>query len=335
MISIVVPVYKVEPYICQCIDSILNQTYQNLDVILIDDGSPDNCGRICDEYALKDSRVRVFHGENKGLSAARNLGLRVAVGEYIGFVDSDDWIESDMFESLITLMNRYKADISICGVRIEKGELVQQSKNEESIEKVMTRDEAIFEHISESIDQYVWNKLYRASLWKDIVFPEGRNFEDVCTFYRILLASKKVVYKSDRMYHYRQRGNSIVYTQSMQNLKDYWNAYYNRFVCLSKMSQVKASDFLIDNLSKQVANAASKTWRWIYAIPKPERDYEYLQHVSRYVRETYPRFGRKGWKMYLRVSVFFARYVNEISFGTLYYLNQLYRFVTRRQAFPQ
>ncbi len=114
MISIIVPVYKDEPYLRQCVDSILNQTYRDIEVLLIDDGSPDRCGEICDEFAKKDQRIRVFHTENKGLSAARNLGLREAKGEYIGFVDSDDWIEPDMYEVLLKRMQETGADISVC-----------------------------------------------------------------------------------------------------------------------------------------------------------------------------------------------------------------------------
>lgn len=116
MISVIVPVYKVERYIHQCIVSILNQTYQDLEILLIDDGSPDKCGEICKEYAKKDSRIKVFHTENHGLSAARNVGLQIAKGEYIGFVDSDDWIEPDMFEILLRRLEETGADISVCEI---------------------------------------------------------------------------------------------------------------------------------------------------------------------------------------------------------------------------
>ena len=119
MISVIVPVYKVEPYLRQCVDSILGQTYRDIEVLLIDDGSPDRCGEICEEYAGKDARVRVFHTENNGLSSARNLGLREAKGEYIGFVDSDDWIDPDMYEILLRRIEESGTNVSVCGVRSE------------------------------------------------------------------------------------------------------------------------------------------------------------------------------------------------------------------------
>jgi glycosyltransferase involved in cell wall biosynthesis len=119
MISVIIPIYNVEPYLRECIDSIRNQTYQDLDIILINDGSQDKCGEICEDYAKKDTRIRVFHTGNKGLSAARNLGLREAVGEYIGFVDSDDWIEPDMYEILLRRIEETGTSISTCGVWTE------------------------------------------------------------------------------------------------------------------------------------------------------------------------------------------------------------------------
>ena len=119
LISIIVPVYKVEPYLRRCVDSILNQTYRNLEVILVDDGSPDNCGSICDAYAKQDSRVKVIHKENGGLSSARNAGLDVMSGAYVGFVDSDDWIEPHMYESLLKLMEKFDAQMALGGVADE------------------------------------------------------------------------------------------------------------------------------------------------------------------------------------------------------------------------
>lgn len=114
-ISVIVPVYKVEAFLRQCIDSIVNQTYRHLEILLVDDGSPDDCGKICDEYAEKDNRIRVFHTSNQGLSSARNFGLQNAAGEFVSFVDSDDWLEPDMYETLLERMEAAGADVSVCG----------------------------------------------------------------------------------------------------------------------------------------------------------------------------------------------------------------------------
>lgn len=119
MISIIVPIYNVEQYLIQCLESILNQTCRDIEIILIDDGSQDCCGEICDEYARKDNRIKVYHTNNGGLAAARNYGIEKATGEYIGFADSDDWIEPDMFEVLLSQAEKHKAEIAICGCYYE------------------------------------------------------------------------------------------------------------------------------------------------------------------------------------------------------------------------
>lgn len=116
LLSVIVPVYKVEPYLHRCVDSIRNQTYKNLQIILVDDGSPDNCGKICDEYAELDARIIVVHQENRGLSGARNTGLRYAKGEYVAFVDSDDWIAPTMYETLVRMIERNDLDMARCGI---------------------------------------------------------------------------------------------------------------------------------------------------------------------------------------------------------------------------
>ena len=131
LISIIVPIYNVEKYLKKCIDSIINQTYKNLEIILVDDGSPDNCGKICDEYAKKDNRIKVIHKENGGVSSARNVGVENATGEYIGFVDSDDYIEKDMYEVLINNLKKENADISIISnYEVYKNKIIENKKKE-------------------------------------------------------------------------------------------------------------------------------------------------------------------------------------------------------------
>ena len=190
MISVIVPVYKVEPYLHQCIDSILGQTYRDLEVLLIDDGSPDKCGEICDEYGRQDKRVRVFHTENRGLSAARNLGLNEATGEYIGFVDSDDWIVPDMYEVLLKRLEENRADISVCGVSYEA---IDSRREFAFIEAIYTRTESLECLIDGEINNGVWNKLYCRELFKGICFPEGKSSEDISVTQRVICAADKLV----------------------------------------------------------------------------------------------------------------------------------------------
>jgi glycosyltransferase involved in cell wall biosynthesis len=213
MISVIVPVYRVEKYIRLCVESILGQTYPDFELILVDDGSPDSCGAICDEYAAKDTRVRVIHKENGGLSDARNAGLDIARGEYITFVDSDDYIAPNMLELLLNKLERYGADISVCGYRMvfedssETDELPEEDKD-----FCMTGPEALKPLLEGAPHMPVasWGKLYRAELFADIRFPVGRLHEDTFTTYRLVYKCGKVVCSGLRLYFYLQRVDSIM-----------------------------------------------------------------------------------------------------------------------------
>lgn len=173
LISIIVPIYNVELYLHRCIDSILNQTYENLEILLIDDGSKDGCGLICDQYAKNDSRIKVFHIDNQGLSAARNLGFKMSNGQYIGYVDSDDWIEPDMYEKLLGRIEETKADVSVCGFwyESEKGDV---NKRTYSTDRVYNDTEALEALLVGELHNYVWNKLYRRSVLSRGGYLPGR-----------------------------------------------------------------------------------------------------------------------------------------------------------------
>ncbi len=211
-ISIIVPVYNVELYLKRCVDSILGQTYKDFELILVNDGSPDNCGNICNELALKDSRVKVIHKKNGGLSSARNAGLDMAVGEYVGFVDSDDWITNDMYEHLIGLVDEYDCEIASASYVFSNGESVfNQSKIK--INKY-TRKEALyfylFEGMSKRIADYpVWIKLYRRELFNDIKFPLDQLYEDVATNFSLIQKSSTYVKSNKVCYFYFQDSASI------------------------------------------------------------------------------------------------------------------------------
>ena len=215
-ISVIVPVYKVEPYLRKCLDSIANQTYKNLEIILVDDGSPDNCGAICDEYAAKDERITVIHQKNGGLSAARNAGLDIATGELIGFIDSDDWMELDTYEYLLTNMLKENADIACCGRIIENP---NRSVGDGWPTYEVLDIEAALKSVLEDryLHNYVTDKLYKRELFKAIRFPVEKTFEDVATSYKVFANANKVLCLPGNKYHYLLRKGSIIADTKLSN----------------------------------------------------------------------------------------------------------------------
>lgn len=233
IISIIVPIYNVEEYLPKCIDSILNQTYKELEVILVDDGSPDSCGKICDRYAKKDERVKVIHQKNGGLSAARNSGLDCANGEYIGFVDSDDYIEPEMYEKLLEAIIKNKCAMSICNVNyvFEDGKIIP--KNLKAKDEVFEFADAIREmNTYEKFDMGVWSKLFKKELFESIRFPVGKLSEDFYIMYRIFDRAQKVSYISETLYNYLQRTSSLTRNKKINH--DFYKAAHDQMVYLDQ-----------------------------------------------------------------------------------------------------
>ena len=182
-ISIIVPIYNVEKYLEKCIKSILSQTYKNLEIILVDDGSPDKCGMICDKYKEIDDRIIVIHQENKGLSGARNTGLKNANGKYVCFIDSDDYINEHMIETLYENLIKTGSDISICDFfQVKENENIKIKKIENAV-KIMNKQECLKKLLYHKykLDIVTWNKLYKQELFNNIEFPEGKIYEDFAT----------------------------------------------------------------------------------------------------------------------------------------------------------
>lgn len=250
LISIIVPIYNVENYINKCVDSILNQTYKNLEILLIDDGSPDKCGKICDEYKSVDKRVIVVHKENGGLSDARNIGISLAKGKYISVIDSDDWIETNMIEVLYKNICKYKADISICDFSEEdiEGKQLMEKKATGEI-KVFNNEEALNELvIQNNITNHAWNKLYRKELFKNIQYPKGQLMEDVSTTYRLFEESKCIVHQDVILYHYIQRNSSILGNITKKRIIDQENAFFKRNKYLVKKYPKLIDCINVDNM---------------------------------------------------------------------------------------
>lgn len=222
-ISIIVPVYKVEKYLDRCVESIVNQTYKNIEIILIDDGSPDNCPKMCDDWANKDERIKVVHKKNGGLSDARNKGLEVATGDYIGFVDSDDVISEKMYETLLLLIEKYECDISKCDFyRFNEGENPKFSIKEEN--DIFYSDEILKKILIDKMGNYVCNKLFKKEIFEDISFKNGVAYEDMGIFYKLVLKSSKMAVTKSELYGYMQRKDSITNGCSVKNVRDYMNA---------------------------------------------------------------------------------------------------------------
>ncbi len=217
LISVIVPAYNIEKYIKDCLDSLLAQTYRDLEILVVDDGSTDNTGRIADEYAEKDSRIRVIHQENRGLSGARNAALPEAKGEWIGFTDGDDRIEKDMYENMIEAALKEDADIALCAYRaVYEGKDDGDEEGTFSGETyVLSREEALDAFVCDNrsfhIYYSVWSKLFKKDLIRDLSFPQGRNSEDILFSTKALLAAEKAVFVDRPLYLYAaSRPDSIM-----------------------------------------------------------------------------------------------------------------------------
>lgn len=226
LISVIVPVYKVEQYLDDCINSLVKQSYVNLEIILVDDGSPDNCPRKCDEWAQKDSRIKVIHKKNGGLSSARNAGLNIAKGNYYAFVDSDDWIEHTMYADMVKILKAYNVDFVAGKINCyieEKDKFVPfMEKSDRYIikqNKLFSKEEYRKLIISNKIESAVWNKLYRKEYIDNLRFKEGRLYEDYLFSYYATKRMKAMYYLATPYYNYRIRENSIC--TSMEKINDW------------------------------------------------------------------------------------------------------------------
>lgn len=210
-ISIIVPVYNVERYLDKCISSILEQSFTDFELIIVNDGSKDNSGRICDEYKDSDLRIKVIHQENRGLSVARNVGIEIARGKYITFIDSDDFIHPNMLEILYNNILQNKADISICDYHlVYEGKEVSQKFGDNKI-RVYNNIEGVKKIIEKSEASMIiaCSKLYRRSLFDNIRYPVGKYHEDEFVTYKLLYKSTKIVVTDAKLYYYLKRSNSI------------------------------------------------------------------------------------------------------------------------------
>lgn len=289
-ISVVVPIYKVEKYIHRCIDSILNQTYTNLEIILVNDGSPDSCGEIADLYSRRDDRIKVIHKENGGLSDARNYGMKEVTGEFTVFVDSDDWLEKDMIKNMVNSSLEYKADVVQSAYYYaydDKLLLDQMYHLQNDTHEILDNKTLMYELVTnEKVKNFAWGKLYKTNLIKDIPFKKGVLFEDVFWAHKVMHRVNTFLIIKQPYYNYYQRDDSIVATYSTRNLdiikglkerhqfiKDYYGELSNEsFKILLKTSLIHYNLLLLNN--------------------KKDRNGQHRKEIQKYVKEHYSEFKK-------------------------------------------
>lgn len=268
LVSVIIPVYMVEDYIEDCLESVINQTYQKLEIILVDDGSIDNCPKICDRYAEKDVRIKVIHKSNGGLSDARNKGLDVMTGDAVFFLDSDDWIEKDTIESMVKTYEKYDVEIVCGGIRNIYDNYTERFNGIK--EGLFTKEEALYDLVKDNnIGVVAVNKLYDSKLFADIRYPVGRIHEDEFVIHRLLLKCKNVYCKNELYYNYRRRRDgSITTLKNKKSQLDFMEAYLDRMVTLRNNGFIELSDKLACGLV---------FWCYEYAI-KVDGIWEFLEN---------------------------------------------------------
>lgn len=246
MISVIVPIYNVEKYLVRCIESLLSQTYKDLELILVDDASPDQCGKICEEYAKKDPRIRVIHKKNGGLSDARNAGLDCATGDYIAFVDGDDYVYPNYLEELYNTIQKDNSDLVIGGFDVvdEAENILNTKVPDKNGKQVWTQDDfwnIYYEDIQNSCTMVAWNKLYTKKIFEKERYFVGALHEDEYICHKIISQCNKISIVNKPLYYYVQRGDSITSKLTIKNHVHLLKAYYSR---MSYFKHTKQYQFL-------------------------------------------------------------------------------------------
>ena len=255
LVSIIVPIYKVEPYLQRCLDSIVKQTYSNLEIILVNDGSPDSCPQICDEYAQNDHRIKVIHKQNGGLSSARNAGLKIASGAFISFVDSDDWIKDNYVEALYHIQNKFDADLVIAEHQnvYNDDDSNKRARQSNFVERI-SRKESLKRLFCENNPSYTvaWGKLYRKQLLENFYFPIGKFHEDEFTTYLLFHKANNICHTNAVLYNYRQRTDNIT---SIQHPLDLLEAFESQYAFFRNKNEYNFQSILLQHLCWQILYA--------------------------------------------------------------------------------
>lgn len=266
MVSVIVPVYNVQQYLPHCVESILAQTYQNLEIILVDDGSTDDSGRLCDALAQRDHRIRVIHKLNGGLSDARNAGTAACKGEFVFYLDSDDYLEQDAISALVSIQSESHAEVVIGNYFYTYSDHEDIAQPDTGTVEAYPRKEAIELLMQGKLQTFAWGKLIRADIAKRHLFPVGKLFEDHFWTHLIFQDCETMVYSSKPMVHYRQRGNSISYTFNLKRL-DILEGWRERIVFL----QQEYPDMVEEYLHRCAGDTVSLAWLVLTRMKKNKK----------------------------------------------------------------
>ena len=302
LVSVIIPVYNVKPYLREALDSVIGQTYRRLEIIIVDDGSTDGSGDICDEYS-SDPRVTVIHQANGGLSNARNKGLTLAKGEYLCFIDSDDSYHKAFIEKLLNNAQSTQAEIVVCKYNVQKTAERLIVNKLDSVQKwprlasgVYSRADALRFLVEGILDVPVWNKLYKSNLWNDVRFPDGHNYEDIDTIYRVVDTSQTISMIEEVLYFYRDRFDSITHNSSAQNTRDWMLAHSHLEAFILSRHPEVFSDTLVERYKHRYLDA----YMVMYARWSGDSDF------SNELRKTIVEKGRelKQWNIRTRIAYF-------------------------------
>ncbi|MGE8204566.1 glycosyltransferase family 2 protein [Heyndrickxia sp. NPDC080065] len=319
-VSVIVPIYNVEKYLERCVDSIINQTYENLEIILVNDGSLDNSGRIAEEYKKIDNRVKAFHKQNGGLSDARNFGIKQITGECILFVDSDDWLEPNMIEKMVNTILEYKADVvqSAFYYAYEDHLLFDNRYFDKTCPPLVLSNKELMKElvINEKVKNFAWGKLFKSNFIQDIPFEKGVLFEDVFWAHKVMHRVHKYVILNDPLCYYFQRNDSIVATYSPRNL-DIIRGLKERHCFLEEYYQDLTEESL-----KGILKTSLIHYNLLLANRKKDKGATYRKDIKTYIKSNYRQFKK---------SVKHEKTLNRqlILFSIHPYLNVLYLFVQK------
>lgn len=297
LITVIIPIYNVEEYLDECINSVLKQSYTNLDVILADDGSTDKSGVIADDYAKKDKRCRVYHRKNQGVSATRNFGITVAKGKYIVFLDSDDMLDEHMIERLYQEALKEQVDMVLCGIK-RKTPDKEYVKAYQVPSRIYQLQDYMYEmydreHGSEDVDMFLpmvaaWNKIYKKSLFDHIRYPEGRIHEDCAVIHRLVAAAGNVKWLNEPLYIYRERKGSIMQQDFSSNRMD---DFYGKLDCVRFMNERTEDKKLMNLLVSECMNVGRRYWCRIKNIKGMDK--EKTEQIFEEIKEAYRQYVRK------------------------------------------